>query len=68
VTIAVLTVIVMLQNIQPVETRILFLTLTMPRAFLPAGTLAVGFLLGFVTGRRRAGRRAVGGVGIENTR
>ncbi len=50
--IGVLTVIVVLHNIQPVETRILFITLTMPRAFLLAGTLAVGFLLGFVMGRR----------------
>jgi uncharacterized integral membrane protein len=49
--IAVLTLIVVLQNIQLVETHLLFVTITMPRAFLLAGTLAVGFVLGFMMRR-----------------
>ena len=50
--IAVLTLIVVLQNIQPVETHLLFITITMPRAFLLAATLAVGFVLGYMMRRR----------------
>ncbi len=37
-----LVLIVVLQNTQPTETRILFVTLTMPRAALLAMTLLVG--------------------------
>jgi len=41
-----LVVIVLLQNTEAVETRLLFMTITMPRVLL----LAVTFILGFVGG------------------
>ena len=49
ISIAVLVVlgmIIILQNTQPVETRILFMTITMPRAILLMGTTLIGFALG----------------------
>jgi len=46
VTVLVLVLIVILQNTQSVETRFLFVTMTMPRAFL----LMLTFLFGFVAG------------------
>lgn len=55
---AVLAVIVVLQNTEPVETRLLFVSLVMPRAVLLFGTLAIGFNLGVLTatGMLRQGR------------
>ena len=44
-----LVVIVALQNTQAVETNLLFLTVTMPRAALLCGTLIVGFAIGVMT-------------------
>lgn len=38
--------IVVMQNTQAVETKILFLSFTMPRALLLVSTTLVGFLLG----------------------
>ena len=49
ITIAVLAVLVgilVLQNTQPVETRVLFATVTMPRAVLLFVTALIGFALG----------------------
>jgi uncharacterized integral membrane protein len=46
VIIAVLAIIVAAQNTQAVETRLLFVTVIMPRAVLPFMTLLVGFVLG----------------------
>ncbi len=43
---ALLGVIIILQNTEPVETRILFLSITMPRAILLIGTTLIGFALG----------------------
>jgi uncharacterized integral membrane protein len=43
---ALLGVIIILQNTTPVETKILFLTITMPRAILLIGTTLIGFALG----------------------
>jgi len=43
-----LLLVVVLQNTQQVETRILFVTLTMPRAALLAGTLLVGIAVGML--------------------
>jgi uncharacterized integral membrane protein len=40
---------VVLQNTESVETRLLFATVTMPRAFLLGVTLLIGFLLGSLT-------------------
>ncbi len=61
VVLVVLTVIVVLQNTAPVETRILFITVEMPRAALLALTLLIGMLVGtlltLVTIRRRHERK-----------
>jgi len=46
---ALLVVVVVLQNTQPVETKLLFLTLTMPNAALLFGTLIIGFAIGVLT-------------------
>ena len=47
-----LVLIVVLQNTEAVETKILFVSVTMPRAVLLFGTLLVGFALGVLTGGR----------------
>lgn len=49
---ALLVVIVVLQNTEVVETKILFTTIAMPRAALLFGTLIVGFVIGIFTGGR----------------
>ncbi len=41
--------IVILQNTDPVQTRILFATVTMPRAVLLVVMLALGFVVGLLT-------------------
>ena len=41
-------VIIILQNTAQVETRILFLTISMPRAILLIGTTLIGFALGIL--------------------
>ena len=46
VTVMVLALIVILQNTQSVETKFLFVNITMPRAFL----LMLTFLFGFISG------------------
>lgn len=43
---ALIALIIVVQNTEPVETRLLFVTLTMPRAFLLMGTTIIGFILG----------------------
>jgi uncharacterized integral membrane protein len=50
--VALLTLIVVLQNTQAVETRILFLTVTMPRAALLFGAFLIGFGLGVLAAGR----------------
>jgi len=54
--VALLTLIVVLQNTEAVETKILFLSVTMPRAALLFGTLLVGFLLGVLAAGRLVGK------------
>jgi putative membrane protein len=44
--IVMIVLIVVLQNTQAVETRLLFLTVTMPNAALLFGTLIIGFAVG----------------------
>ena len=39
-------IIIILQNTEPVETKLLFLSITMPRAILLMGTTLIGFALG----------------------
>ena len=51
ISIAVLTivgVIIILQNTEQVETKLLFLSITMPRAILLMGTTLIGFALGIL--------------------
>jgi uncharacterized integral membrane protein len=48
IVIAVLVLIVILQNMEPVSTRLLFVTVTMPRAALLFITLVVGFIIGLL--------------------
>ena len=45
---ALLGVIIILQNTEPVETKLLFMSITMPRAFLLMGTTLIGFVLGLL--------------------
>ena len=51
ISIAILTivgVIIILQNTEQVETKLLFLSITMPRAILLMGTTLIGFALGIL--------------------
>ncbi|MBW2467018.1 MAG: DUF1049 domain-containing protein [Deltaproteobacteria bacterium] len=41
-------VIIILQNMEQVETRLLFFTILMPRAILLMGTTMIGFALGIL--------------------
>ena len=60
VVLAVLVLIVALQNTAAVETRILLATVTMPRALLLLITLTVGFVVGLAASEAVLGRiRAV---------
>ena len=45
----VLLVILIVQNTESVETRILFISFTMPRAVLLGVTLVLGWLIGIIT-------------------
>ena len=47
--VALIVVIVVLQNTQPVETKLLFVTMTLPNAALLFGTLIIGFAIGVLT-------------------
>jgi len=57
---ALLVLIVVLQNTKSVETKILFLTMTMPRAALLFGALIIGFLLGLFTAGKILNRKPKG--------
>ena len=41
-------IIIILQNTEQVETRLLFVSITMPRAILLMGTTMIGFALGIL--------------------
>jgi uncharacterized integral membrane protein len=58
---ALVVLIVVLQNTDSVDTRILFVTLTMPRAALLFGTLVVGFIIGIFTAGNLIGRKKEAG-------
>jgi uncharacterized integral membrane protein len=49
VVVALLVIVVVFQNTQAVETKLFFLTLTLPNAILLFGTLIVGFAIGVLT-------------------
>jgi uncharacterized integral membrane protein len=53
---ALLTIIIVVQNTQAVETKLLFVTLTMPRAVLLFVTLLIGFVLGVVAAGKITGK------------
>jgi lipopolysaccharide assembly protein A len=57
ILIASFVLIVILQNTEPVETRVLFLSVTMPRAVLLLVTTVIGFLLGILWSVRHLGAR-----------
>ena len=50
--IGLLVLIVILQNTEAVETKLLFISISMPRAVLLFGTLLIGFALGVLTAGR----------------
>ena len=52
-----LVLIIVLQNTQAVETKLLFFSVTMPRAVLLFGTMLIGFALGVLTASRIGRRR-----------
>jgi len=52
VVLAALAIVIVMQNTEEVSTRILFFTVTMPRAVLLFVTLLVGFILGMVVATR----------------
>jgi uncharacterized integral membrane protein len=51
--VALLVLIIVLQNTEAVQTDLLFLSITMPRAVLLFGTLVIGFVLGILASLRR---------------
>jgi uncharacterized integral membrane protein len=56
--VAILAIVVVAQNTQAVETRLLFVTVIMPRAILLLITLLVGFVLGVLAAGRIARKPA----------
>ena len=53
-----LLLIIVFQNTQPVETKFLFMTVTMPRAALLGITMLIGIAVGILVARGVAGRRS----------
>ena len=53
----ILVLIIALQNTTNVETKLLFATVTMPRAILLFVMLAIGFVIGWLTGARASRKR-----------
>ena len=53
---ALVVIIIVLQNTETVETKLLFITLTMPRAAMLFGTLVIGFVLGVLAVGRFVGK------------
>lgn len=47
-----LVVIIVLQNTESIETKILFMTITMPRAIMLIAAGVIGFLIGLLTALR----------------
>jgi uncharacterized integral membrane protein len=58
IVLALLALVLVVQNTETIETRLLFFTLRMPRAALLLITLAVGFSLGVIVSLVLSGRRA----------
>ena len=53
-----LVIVVVLQNTQPVETKFLFVTLTMPRAALLGITMLIGMAVGILIALGLSARKA----------
>ncbi len=53
---AILLLVIVLQNTEAVETKLLFITVSVPRAALLFGTTVVGYVLGIFTAARFAKR------------
>ena len=53
---ALVVLVIVLQNTEAVETKLLFITLTMPRAAMLFGTLVIGFVLGVLAVGRFVGK------------
>jgi uncharacterized integral membrane protein len=56
-TVVLLSVIVILQNTQPVQTKFLFVTITMPNAVLLGLTLLIGIAAGILFSLTLSGKR-----------
>lgn len=54
---ALLTLIIVLQNTENVDTKVLFMTISLPRAALLFGTMVIGFILGVVMAGRILGKK-----------
>lgn len=65
---AVLAIVIIVQNVEPVAVQILFVTVTMPRAALLAITLLVGIAIGILISLGLTGRRVVAGQEILELR
>ena len=61
VVLTVLLLILVLQNTEPVETRFLMATVTMPRAALLGVTGLIGFAIGLLLALRLSGKSKIGG-------
>ena len=57
VVLTVLAVVIVLQNTESVETRVLFFSFQLPRAVLLAATLALGFIVGVLVQLRTLARK-----------
>lgn len=57
-TLIIIALIVVLQNTEPVETKILFLTIIMPRAALLAMTMLIGLITGILLSLGFIGKRS----------
>lgn len=55
--VALLMLIIVLQNTATVETKLLFISVSMPRAAMLFGNLLIGFVLGVLTSNRILRRR-----------
>ena len=63
VIIGILAIIVVVQNTQTVDTKLLFVTVTMPRAVLLFITLVIGFVIGVLSAEKITRKRAVTAAG-----
>ena len=58
ITVSLLILIIILQNTQAVEARLLFMKATMPHTLLLLVTLLIGFVIGIVTASHFSGKPA----------